>query len=183
MTKQPPWSESPWTVPPQVDATPQARLPTLSVEPLPPAGHSGSGMIANAATPCCWMKVEPDHPVCRRPGDKPSRPGQASQDRSSGRALHLDWLGLARSLTGGSTADGMISTTGVCGSASVGMIRNICGTIFAVSTGNSDVPRGQHANSPARDGGLRSRVRARYMPDRAVRSGQSRSLMRPTRSR
>jgi hypothetical protein len=34
-------------------------------------------------------------------GDKPSRPGQAGQDRSSSRALHLDRLGLAHSLTGG----------------------------------------------------------------------------------
>jgi hypothetical protein len=50
-------------------------------------------------------------------GDKPSRPGQAGQDRSSSRALHLDRLGLARSLAGGSMADGMISKTGVRRSA------------------------------------------------------------------
>ena len=36
----------------------------------------------------------------------------ASPCRSSGGALHLDRLGLARSLAGGSTADGMISRTG-----------------------------------------------------------------------
>jgi len=53
----------------------------------------------------------------------------------------------------------MISRTGVRGSTPVSMIRNICGTIFAVSTGNTGVSQGQRTNSPACNGGLRSRVR------------------------
>jgi hypothetical protein len=64
------------------------------------------------------------------------------------------------------------------GSAPVGMIRNICGTIFAVSKGNSGVSRGQRTNSPDRDSGLRSRERrfescrgARGRPERASEFG------------
>ena len=72
-------------------------------------GHSSFGITVNSGTAQWLAGVERDHPVCPRPGDKPSRPGQAGQDRSSGGALHLDRLGLACSLTGGSTADGMIS--------------------------------------------------------------------------
>jgi hypothetical protein len=45
----------------------------------------------------------------------------------SGGALHPDRHGLARSLTGGSTADGMISSTRLRGSTPVGAIRNIQG--------------------------------------------------------
>jgi len=41
------------------------------------------------------------------------------------------------------------------------MIRNIYGTIFAVSLGSSGVPRCRRPNSPTRSGALRSRVRAR----------------------
>lgn len=50
---------------------------------------------------------------------KPSRPGHPRPDRSSSRALHLDPGGLARSLAGGSTADGMISRPGVRKSAAL----------------------------------------------------------------
>ena len=46
--------------------------------------------------------------------------------------------------------------------------------IFAVSAGNSGVSRGQRTNSPARNGGLWSHVRARYVPDRAISRGHSR---------
>jgi hypothetical protein len=56
-------------------------------------------MIATSpSTVCCWLRVEPNHPVRHRPGDKPSRPSQAGQDRSSGGALHLDRLGAVRPL-------------------------------------------------------------------------------------
>ncbi len=44
---------------------------------------------------------------------EPSGPAPAGQDRSSGGALHLDLRGLARSLAGWPTADGMISRTGM----------------------------------------------------------------------
>jgi hypothetical protein len=42
------------------------------VNPLPSVGHSGSGMIANTPVHRVLLAkgVEPDHPVCRRPGDE-----------------------------------------------------------------------------------------------------------------
>jgi len=54
-----------------------------------------------------------DEPVpSRQPSTqaKPSRPAPGCPGRSSGRALHLDTLGLARPLDGGSTADGIAGT-------------------------------------------------------------------------
>jgi hypothetical protein len=76
----------------------------------------------------------------------------------------------------------LISRTGVRGSAPVGVIRNICGTIFAVSTGNSGVSQGQRTNSLTRNGGLRSRERARRVPDRAVNFAHKRSLAHHSRA-
>jgi hypothetical protein len=73
-------------------------------------------MVANEPSTKLLAWGGPDHPVFRRPRDKPSRPGRAGQDRSSGGSLHRDRLGLTRSLTGGLTADGMISMTGMRGS-------------------------------------------------------------------
>jgi hypothetical protein len=46
----------------------------LPVKPPPPVGHSGSGMITNvAARVLLAEEVEPDHPVCHRPGGKPKQ--------------------------------------------------------------------------------------------------------------
>jgi hypothetical protein len=108
-------------------------------------GHSGSGMMADAPfTVCNWLRVEPDHlPSTRGQAQHQARAGQ---DRSSGRALYLDGLGLARSLAGGSTADAMIRRTGVRESAlgeqgQARLVPHMCHALgaFAVKRGNSRI--------------------------------------------
>jgi len=64
----------------------------------------------------------------------------------------------------------------VRGGARIGMIRT-CGTIFVASMGNRGVSRGQRANPPDRNGGLRSRMRAHHVTIRAVRSRHPWSLI------
>jgi hypothetical protein len=86
---------------------------------MPPAGHSGSGMITR---PYRHRRLRVAGvslilPAIIDPGE-PSRPGPTRPGRSSSGALHLDPWGQAASLTGWSTADGMISRTGARRSAS-----------------------------------------------------------------
>jgi len=56
------------------------------------------------------------------------------------------------------------------------MIRNMHGTITVASIGNRCVQPGQRHNSSGCDDGLRSRDRARCVPDRMANHRQPRSL-------
>jgi hypothetical protein len=55
------------------------------------------------------------------------------------------------------------------------MIRNICGTIFVREADRFTGSRTSAAKSHDDDGGLRSRERARAVPDQVADSGQPRS--------
>jgi len=75
-------------------------------------------MIVNAvSTVCCWLRRSLIIPSAVDLGTSPADQAKPVKIvRPAGRCI-FDRLGLARSLAGGSTADGMISTTAVRGNA------------------------------------------------------------------